>query len=200
MSPLSQAALLLINTIGSLVLLVIIMRFLLQLVRADFYNPLSQMIVKFTNPLLLPLRRIIPGFGGLDVASLVLAIIAQYLLITLLLVVMTGSFNLPWIAMIGWSVVGLASIIFGAYGLYFWALVITVVASWVAPNSYNPILILANQILEPVMRPIKKIMPDMGGLDLSPLIFFLALNLFSMLLLKPAAAILGLPQGLLPGL
>jgi len=68
MSPMSQVGLLLLNSIGSLILLIIVLRFLLQLVRADFYNPLSQMIVKFTNPMLIPLRRVIPGFGGLDVA------------------------------------------------------------------------------------------------------------------------------------
>ena len=84
-SPLTQAGLLLVNAIGSLVLLIVMLRFLLQLVRADFYNPLSQMIVKFTNPLLIPLRRVIPGFGGLDMASLVLALAIQYVIMALIL-------------------------------------------------------------------------------------------------------------------
>ena len=80
MSTLSQVGMLLANTIGSMVLLIVVLRFLLQLVRADFYNPLSQFIVRFTNPALIPLRKVIPGFGGLDVASIVLALITQYLL------------------------------------------------------------------------------------------------------------------------
>ena len=79
-SAFSDVGLLLVNAIGSLVLLVILLRFLLQLVRADFYNPISQFIVKFTNPLLIPLRRIIPGFGGLDIASLLLAYLAQVII------------------------------------------------------------------------------------------------------------------------
>ena len=127
MSPLSQAGLLLINSIGSLVLLVIVLRFLLQLVRADFYNPMSQMIVKFTNPLLIPLRRIIPGFGGLDVASLVLALAAQYLLIVLVLMIAGFGMNLPFVAMIGWAAVGLGSLLLN---IYFWGLLIVIIASW----------------------------------------------------------------------
>lgn len=197
MSPLSQAGLLLINSIGNLVLLVIVLRFLLQLVRADFYNPLSQMIVKFSNPLLLPLRRVIPGFGGLDVASLVLAVAAQYVLIMLVLMVAGYGVNLPYIPMIGWAFVGLISL---GFKIYFWGLLIVVIASWIAPNSYNPALILINQILEPVMRPIRKIMPDMGGLDLSPLIMILGIQLLEVLILYPLQSVLGLPSGVILGL
>lgn len=197
MSPLSQAGLLLINSIGSLVLLIIVLRFLLQLVRADFYNPLSQMIVKFTNPMLIPLRRIIPGFGGLDVASLVLALAAQYLLILLVLVIAGFGANLPFVAMIGWAFVGLLSLVFK---IYFWGLLIVVIASWIAPNSYNPALILINQILEPVMRPIRKAMPDMGGLDLSPLVLMLGIQLLEVLILYPLKSALSVPTGVILGL
>jgi YggT family protein len=197
MSPLSQAGLLLINSIGSLILLIIVLRFLLQLVRADFYNPLSQMIVKFTNPMLIPLRRVIPGFGGLDIASLVLAFIAQYLLITLIAMVAYGTAALPWVAMLGWALLGLVKLIFN---IYFWGMIIMVIASWVAPNSYNPALILINQLLDPLMRPIRNVMPDMGGLDLSPLVLILALQVLEVLLINPMAVALSVPGGLILGL
>lgn len=197
MSPLSQAGLLLINSIGSLILLIIVLRFLLQLVRADFYNPLSQMIVKFTNPMLIPLRRIIPGFGGLDIASLVLAFIAQYLLITLIAMVAYGTAALPWVAMLGWTLLGLVKLIFN---IYFWGMIIMVIASWVAPNSYNPALILINQLLDPLMRPIRNVMPDMGGLDLSPLVLILGLQVLEVLLINPMAVALSVPGGLILGL
>ncbi|WP_370292757.1 YggT family protein [Thalassolituus sp.] len=197
MSPLSQAGLLLINSIGSLILLIIVLRFLLQLVRADFYNPLSQMIVKFTNPILIPLRRVIPGFGGLDIASLVLAFIAQYLLITLIAMVAYGTAALPWVAMLGWALLGLVKLIFN---IYFWGMIIMVIASWVAPNSYNPALILINQLLDPLMRPIRNVMPDMGGLDLSPLVLILALQVLEVLLINPMAVALSVPGGLILGL
>ncbi len=197
MSPMSQVGLLLINSIGSLILLIIFLRFLLQLVRADFYNPLSQMIVKFTNPMLIPLRRIIPGFGGLDVASLVLAFAAQYLLIMLILVVAGYGLNLPWVMMLGWSAVGLLKLVLN---IYFWGMLIMVIASWVAPNSYNPALILINQLLEPVVAPVRRIMPDMGGLDLSPLIVLLGIQVLEILLLSPMAMALQVPSGLILGI
>jgi YggT family protein len=197
MSPLSQAGLLLINSIGSLVLLVIVLRFLLQLVRADFYNPLSQMIVKFTNPMLIPLRRIIPGFGGLDVASLVLALAAQYLLIFLVLMVKGFGMNLPFVAMIGWAAVGLGSLLLN---IYFWGLLIVIIASWIAPNSYNPALILINQIIDPVMRPIRTRMPDLGGLDLSPMVLMLGIKVIEILVLHQLTTVLGIPSDILLGL
>ena len=197
MSPMSQVGLLLINSIGSLILLIIFLRFLLQLVRADFYNPLSQMIVKFTNPMLIPLRRVIPGFGGLDVASLVLAFAAQYLLIMLILVVAGYGLNLPWVMMLGWSAVGLLKLVLN---IYFWGMLIMVIASWVARNSYNPALILINQLLEPVVAPVRRIMPDMGGLDLSPLIVLLGIQVLEILLLSPMAMALQVPSGLILGI
>ena len=197
MSPLSQAGLLLINSIGSLVLLVIVLRFLLQLVRADFYNPMSQMIVKFTNPLLIPLRRIIPGFGGLDVASLVLALAAQYLLIVLVLMIAGFGMNLPFVAMIGWAAVGLGSLLLN---IYFWGLLIVIIASWIAPNSYNPALILINQIIDPVMRPIRTRMPDLGGLDLSPMVLMLGIKVIEILVLHQLTTVLGIPSDILLGL
>ncbi len=180
MSAFTQVGLLLINTIGSLFALVVLMRFLLQLVRADFYNPISQFIVKVTNPLLIPLRRVIPGFGGLDLASLLLAWLAQCVYIGA--VSMMIGLGLPWANLLVWGTIGLVSLLFN---IYFWGLLIVVIASWIAPNSYNPALILINQILEPVMGPIRAKMPDLGGLDLSPLIFILALKIAEIVLLTP---------------
>ena len=180
MSPVSQVGMLLINTIGSIVLLIVLLRFLLQLVRADFYNPISQFIVKATNPVLIPLRRVIPGFGGLDVASLVLAYGVQVLFMAGALLVM--GYGLPWANIIIWSLVAIFALIIK---VYFWGMLITVIASWIAPNSYNPALILINQILEPVVRPIRQKMPDMGGLDLSPIIILLGIQVVEIVALYP---------------
>lgn len=196
MSPLSQAGMLLVNTIGSLVLLVFLMRFLLQLVRADFYNPISQFVVRFSNPLLIPLRRIIPGYGGLDIASLVLAYATQLVVMALILLV-AGMPGIPWINLFIWAGVGLLSLL---VNIYFWGMIIMVIASWIAPNSYNPALILVNQILEPFLRPIRRLMPDMGGLDLSPLLAFLVLQLFEIVVLNPLASLAAMPRGLAMGL
>jgi len=195
MSPLSQVGLLLINTVGSMVLFIVMLRFLLQLVRADFYNPISQFIVKFTNPLLIPLRRVIPGFGGLDMASLALAYGVQ--LLTMAAILLVAGYQVPWANVFIWALVGILSLM---VNIYFWGLIIVVIASWIAPNSYNPALILINQILEPVIRPIRAKMPDMGGLDLSPIAVFLLIQIFEIMVLRPLASMTGVPGGMIFGL
>lgn len=195
MSPLSQVGLLLINTAGSLILFVVMLRFLLQLVRADFYNPISQFVVKFTNPVLIPLRRVIPGFGGLDVSSLALAYTVQ--LLTMAAIILVAGYAVPWPNLFVWALVGVLSLLLN---IYFWGLIVIVIASWIAPNSYNPALILVNQILEPVIRPIRARMPDLGGLDLSPIVVFLLIQILEIMVLRPLAVMTGVPGGLIFGL
>lgn len=179
---------LLVNSLGSLVILMFILRFLLQLVRADFYNPISQFIVKFTNPVLVPVRRIIPGYGGMDIASIVLAYATQVLALAMLYWV-AGSFVLPWLNIL---VIAPFKLILLVLDIYFWGLIIVVVASWVAPNSYNPALILVNQIIEPAMRPVRRLIPDLGGLDLSPIFLFLGIQIAEILVGSIANAVLGM--------
>ncbi|UZK02541.1 YggT family protein [Venatoribacter cucullus] len=197
MSPLANVGLLLINTIGSLALLIVLLRFLLQLVRADFYNPISQMIVKLTSPLLNPLRRVIPGFGGLDIASLLLAYGIQIVTMALILLVAGMGKDIPWANLLVWAPLGLFGLLLK---IYFWGLIITVIASWIAPNSYNPALILINQILEPVVRPIRAKMPDLGGIDLSPIVVFLLIQVLEIIVIGPLAQMLAVPRGLMFGL
>ena len=160
---------------SSFYLTIVLLRFLLQLARADFYNPISQFVVKATNPLLRPLRRIIPGWGGLDGASLVLAIAVQALTFFLILIALNGG-NIPGInplTLLTWSVLNVLDLI---VTIYFWSVIAVVVVSWIAPGSGHPAIQLVSQITEPVMRPVRNLMPSMGGLDLSPIIVFLILN------------------------
>jgi YggT family protein len=159
---------------SSFYLTIVLLRFLLQLARADFYNPITQFAVKATNPLLRPLRRIIPGWGGIDGASIVLAIIIQAITFFLILIALNGgvpSFN-P-LTLLTWSVLNVLDLI---VTIYFWSVIAVVVVSWIAPGSNHPAIQLVAQITEPVMRPVRNIMPSMGGLDLSPIIVFLILN------------------------
>lgn len=196
MSLFANAAMHLVNTIGSFVLLIILLRFLLQLVRADFYNPISQFIVKATNPILVPLRRIIPSVGSLDIASLLLLYAAEVLLIAAIFWV-SGSSFIPWTSLFIWAPIAIFSLILN---LYFWGLILVVIASWIAPNSYNPALILVNQLIEPMMRPVRRILPNMGGLDFSPLAAFLIIQLTEILILGPIVNALGIPRGIVLGL
>ena len=194
MTPLTQVGMLVINTLVGLYLLIVVLRFLLQLVRADFYNPVSQFIVKATNPPLIPLRKVIPGWGGIDIASLVLALLVQAVAIVLILLLNGIQ---PHFQVVLWAAIGVLSLLLK---IYFWGLLITVIASWVAPNSYNPVLILINQILEPAMKPIRKIMPDMGGLDISPIIMFLTIQVLEILVIKGIAQASGMPAGIVMGI
>lgn len=159
---------------------IVLLRFLLQLARADFYNPISQFVVKATNPLLRPLRRIIPGWGGIDGAALVLAVLIQALAFFLILVTMnSGVPAINPITLLVWAALNVLDLI---VKIYFWSVIAVVVVSWIAPGSHHPAIQLVAQITEPVMRPVRKIMPSMGGLDLSPIIVFLILNVVSVVI------------------
>ena len=195
MSGLIEALIYIIQTLGSLYLLIVLLRFILQLVRADFYNPLSQFIVKATQPLVTPLRRVIPGFAGLDLASLVLAILVQLLLMVITLTLMgynVGGFILQLLV---WSLIGVTSLFLK---VFFFALIISVILSWVAPGSYNPGAQLVNQICEPRVAPFRKLLPNLGGLDISPIFAFITINLIDRFVIGGLAASTGLPPMLSP--
>ena len=195
MSGLVEALIYIIQTLGSLYLLIVLLRFILQLVRADFYNPLSQFTVKATQPLLKPLRRLIPSIAGLDTASLVLAVLVQLLLMVVTLSLM--SFNpisvIPQLLV--WSLIGVTSLFFK---VFFFALIVSVILSWVAPGSHNPGAQLVNQLCEPLLAPFRKLLPNLGGLDLSPIFAFIALNLVDRFVIGNLAAMTGMPAMLSP--
>jgi YggT family protein len=192
MIGLSTAAVYILQTIGSLYLLIVLLRFILQLVRADFYNPLSQFIVRATHPLLKPLRKIIPSFAGLDLASLVLAILVQLVLMALVLMLMGYGLDNP-LQLLVWSIIGVTALFIK---VFFFALIISVILSWVAQGSHNPAAELINQICEPLLAPIRRILPSLGGLDLSPIVAFLILNLIDMLVIRNLAVMTGMFKGL----
>ncbi|WP_137819307.1 YggT family protein [Pseudomonas sp. 2FG] len=195
MSGFIEALIYIIQTLGSLYLLIVLLRFILQLVRADFYNPLSQFIVRATQPLLKPLRRIIPGFGGLDMASLVLAILVQLLLLIVTLVLMGYGIGDYLLQLLVWSVISVTSLLLK---VFFFALIVSVILSWVAQGSHNPGAQLVNQICEPMLMPIRRILPSMGGLDISPIFAFIALNLIDRFVLGKLAIATGMPPILSP--
>lgn len=184
MAPLQEIGTLIVQTLGSLYLLVIMLRFLLQLARADFYNPISQFIVKATNPLLIPIRRIVPGVMGIDLAGLLLALIVQFLIIEICALIIIGNIINPLYALM-WAAIGLLAL---TANIFFWGLLIMVITSWIAPQSDNPALLLVRQLVEPVMAPFRKLLPDMGGIDISPIFAFLALNVVQVLIKYLAAA------------
>lgn len=192
MTGLNSALLLILQTLGGFYLLIVMLRFLLQLVHADFYNPLSQFIVRVTQPPLKILRRLIPGFGGIDLASLVLALLVQVVLLGLSYLLVAGVF--PGVAnLLVWSAIGLIALI---SKIFFFVLLASVILSWVAPGNSNPAAQLIHQLCEPFLAPLRKRLPAFGGLDLSPLFAFLLLQLFDMLVLSWLMQATGMPARL----
>ncbi len=183
---------LIINTVFDLYIMLVLLRFMFQAFRADFYNPVSQFVVKATSPPLKFLRRFIPSVAGHDASALVLAI----LLIGLKLVVLRAlgvpiidiaSVVVPIasISIIGLIIIAIAELLALTLNIFLFAIIILVILSWVSPGALNPVTQLIQTIANPVMRPIKKIMPNMGGLDLSPLAATLAIMLAKMLIIPP---------------
>ncbi|MDO9321277.1 MAG: YggT family protein [Pseudomonas sp.] len=190
MDQLNQAALYVLQTLGSLYLMIVLLRFILQLVRADFYNPLSQFAVRATQPLLKPLRRIIPSIAGLDIASLVLALLVQLVLMALTMLLAYGTTGSP-IQLLIWSLIGITALFIN---IFFYSLIISVILSWVAQGSHNPAALLVNQLCEPLLMPFRKLLPSMGGLDLSPIFAFIAIKLLDMLVINNLAQMTGMPD------
>ena len=172
-------------------LTIVLLRFMLQLARADFYNPISQFVVKATNPPLRPLRRFIPGWGGIDGAALVLAVLIQAAVFMLILLALNGGpAGINPVTLLAWSAIAVLGLL---VKIYFWSVIAVVIISWVAPQSHHPAVQLIMQLTEPVLRPVRRLMPNLGGLDLSPIIVFLILNVISVIIAHIAAS-LGLPS------
>lgn len=169
-----------VHTLFGLYILVVMLRFLFQWVRADFYNPICQFLVKATNPLLRPLRRVIPGFGGIDLASIVLMLVLQIL--TFLLIFSLRGVAPSFGPLLMLSVAELVSLFLNVFLV---AIIIQVILSWVNPGAYNPITGLLYSLTEPVLAPARRLVPPIGGLDLSPIVVLLVLQVTKMLIIPP---------------
>ncbi len=184
----------LLQSLFGVLLFAVLLRLLLQLVRADFYNPVSQLVVKVTNPLLRPLRRLIPPLGRLDAASVVLALAIQC--VTALVVFALAGYAVPNpLLLLAWGAIGVCALL---VNMYFFGILAMIVLSWVAPHSRHPAIALLHQLTEPVMAPVRRLLPPLGGLDLSPILVFLAINVLE-ILLRGLANGIGLPAGAVIG-
>jgi YggT family protein len=170
-----QAMLFLIDTAFNLFLMVVILRLWLQLVRADFYNPFSQFVVKATNPLVLPLRKIIPSIGSLDTATLLLAYAVVLTKLVILQLLQVGQ-----VALLPSVIFALIMLVKEALTLLFWILVIRALLSWFS-QGHSPVEMVMHQLTEPLLRPIRRILPPLGGLDLSVLVVLIGLQFLNIL-------------------
>lgn len=177
---LGNAGAFLIQTVFGLYILAVMLRFLLQVVRADYYNPLSQFLVKITAPVLTPLRRLIPGILGLDMAAVVLMLVLQFVELVLMLLIKGTAFQ-P----LGLLVLSITELLQLGYYIFLFAIIIQAILSWVHRSAYNPITAMMHQLTEPLLGPARRLLPPISGMDLSPLIVLVALQLAAMLLLDP---------------
>ncbi|MAT52495.1 MAG: YggT family protein [Porticoccaceae bacterium] len=195
MNAFTDAGTFLIQSLASIYLVIILLRFLLQLCQADFYNPVSQFAHRATVPLLAPLRKLFPPLGRVDFASLVLALLLQWVAIQV-----TASLNgnplINIFYVLWWGVLGLVSMLIN---IYIYGLLAAIILSWVAPHNPHPAVALLWQLMEPVMAPFRKLMPNIGMLDLSPILVFLVLNMLR-IFVGHAASAARLPTWAVPGI
>jgi YggT family protein len=171
----------LINLIFGLLLLAVALRFLLAWVRADFYNPVSQFIVTITNPMLRPLRRVIPGYAGIDWPALVLLLALKMIELLILGLVSVGRLY----AVPGLLTLAVAGILELVIYIFMFATIIQVVLSWISPGAYNPATVLIYRLTEPLLRPARRLVPPVAGLDFSPVVVIVLLQLSIILVVKP---------------
>ena len=165
-----------VGALGGLYLLAILLRFLLQIARADFYNPVSQAVVRVTDPMVRVFRTFVPGYRNFDFAALVLAFVVEGIAIYVLILLYGGGF--PGIGfLVTWSILG---VVYFIINIYWYAIIASIIMSFVMLFSGNmnphPILLLVWQLTDPVMAPFRKIIPPMGGLDFSPIFVFILLR------------------------
>jgi len=176
MNP-SGALIYLISTLTDLYVTAILLRLLLQWVRADYYNPLSQFLVKVTNPVLVPARRLVPSIGKLDTAAVLVMLLLELLQLVVISLLSKTDFGFQFLLLFAVRKLLIALLL-----VYFVLIIAMVLVSWFARNSRHPLIPLIYQLTDPVLRPIQRFLPPLGGIDLSPLIALIALRALLLLL------------------
>jgi len=167
----------LVSTIIDLYIAAIMLRLLLQWVRADFYNPLCQFLVKATTPVLVPARRVIPSIGRLDTASVVVMLLLELIQLVIINQLSQAGFDLQFMLLFA-----LRKLVVTLLMTYFVLIIARVIVSWIGSQSRHPLIPLIYQLTEPVLRPFSKLIPPISGVDLSPLFALIALRFLLLLL------------------
>lgn len=181
-----SSAALIFSTLTGIYLLAVLLRFLLQVAKADFYNPVSQAVIKITDPMVRILRTFIPGYKGIDFSTLVLAFVVEAVAICVLITLYGGSISgAGYTNIITWAFVGVVLFI---VSIYYYAILASIIMSFVmmfsGSTNPHPLLLLVWQLTEPVMAPVRKIIPSMGGLDFSPIFIFIAIQIIQNFILS----------------
>lgn len=192
----SQALFSMLSAIAGILVFFLVIRLVLQLVQANYYNPICQGVNRFSAPLLAPTSRLIPDLGPLSLNTLFIAVLVQSVAAYALALSFYSAALSPLMVLL-WSLLSIAGMVLK---VFFFALIIMIVLSWVAPQANHPGAELVYQITEPVMAPVRRVMPELGGLDLSPIAVFLLIQFIENAALRPMAAALRVPSQLFFGL
>jgi YggT family protein len=177
-SNIASALVFIVNALTSLYLLVLLLRFWLPWLRADFRNPLAQGILKLTSPVIIPLRRIVPSFGRLDTATVLVAFIVQYLAILLILLILGASASFSSI-----SITTIVKLMLLSLNLFMFAIFVRIILSWISPGQVNPATAIITTLTEPVLRPVRRLIPPLGGFDISPIFVIIGLGALTRVLM-----------------
>jgi len=161
----TQALYYIIQSIGQLLLLLLLLRFWLPWFRADFRNPIAQGILRLTSPIIVPVRRLLPSVGRLDTATILVAYVLQFLLITVLVALQGRLFDAVPIA-----IVAAIELVILSLNLFFFVILIRIILGWFAPATHNPLTMMLHSLAEPILAPFRRWVPPMGGIDISPIL------------------------------
>lgn len=182
MGHLANAGALIVQVLFGLVIGLFFFRLLMQGLRVDFRNPLSQFVYRLTNPVLIPIQKALPVVNGWNLAALLITFLLT-LLETWLLYRLAG-FGLPLPALL---VIALAMLIQFAATALLWMIIVRAILSFVSPDPYNPVVQTLYRLSDPILKPFQKLVPAIGGLDISPIFAVLVLQLVRVLVAAPLA-------------
>lgn len=173
----TQALYFIVKTLAHLYMLLFVLRFWLPILRVDFRNPVAQAILRLTSPLVIPLRRIVPALGRVDTATVLVALAIECVVVFLLLAIRGGAAGPAYIVATAFVELAIISL-----NMFFFCVLIKIILSWVAPQTHSPVTAMLTTISEPILRPFRRILPPLGGLDISPI--------FAIVLLQAAVIVL----------
>lgn len=167
----TQALYFIVSTLAQLVLFLFLLRFWLPVLRIDFRNPLAQGVLRLTSPVIVPFRRLLPPVGRVDTATVLVLLVLQVAVILLLLLI-SGRMADP----VSIGLVAIVQLAIHSLYLFFFVVLISVVLSWIAPQTYNPVVGMISAMAEPILRPFRRLVPTLGGLDISPIFAIILLQ------------------------
>lgn len=173
----TNALVFIVHSIAQLYLLVLLLRLWLPWLGADFRNPLAQAILRLTSPVVVPLRRIVPPIGRLDTATVLVAFIIEYLVLFILVLITQRTAGI-----LDLTITAAVNLVLLSIHLFVFAIFVRVILSWVSQGGYNPAFAILHTLTEPVLRPLRRLVPPLGGLDISPVLAIILLLATTMIL------------------